>query len=75
VSQQILLPHQVKRLPMQLTEPVFLINAILDNQQLNANGDKVELKAGMLFQAEITLSNRSLLEWLLSPIYSLRGTI
>jgi membrane fusion protein len=75
VSKQILLPHQVKRLPMQLTEPVFLINAILDNQQLNANGDTVELKAGMLFQAEITLSNRSLLEWLLSPIYSLRGTV
>jgi membrane fusion protein len=75
VSQQILLPHQVKRLPVQLTEPVFLINAVLDNQQLNANGDTVELKAGMLFQAEITLSNRSLLEWLLSPIYSLRGTV
>jgi membrane fusion protein len=29
----------------------------------------------MLFKAEITLSNRSLLEWLLSPIYSLRGQI
>jgi membrane fusion protein len=75
VSQQILLPHQVKRLPMQLTEPVFLIYAILDNQQINANRNKGELKAGMLFQADITLSNRSLLEWLLSPIYSLRGTI
>lgn len=73
VSQQILLPHQVKRLPIQLQDPVFLIEAQLDKQQINANGEAVELKAGMLFQANITLSNRSLLEWLLSPILSLRG--
>jgi membrane fusion protein len=75
VSQQILLPHQVKRLPIQLNGPVFLIEATLDTQEVSANGDTAELKAGMLFQAEITLSNRSLLEWLLSPIYSLRGQI
>jgi membrane fusion protein len=75
VSQKILLPHQVKRLPIQLNGPVFLIEATLDTQTLNANGNKAALKAGMLFKAEITLSNRSLLEWLLSPIYSLRGQI
>jgi membrane fusion protein len=75
VSQKILLAHQVKRLPIQLNGPVFLIEATLDTQTLNANSDKAVLKAGMLFKAEITLSNRSLLEWLLSPIYSLRGQI
>nr|WP_297349569.1 HlyD family efflux transporter periplasmic adaptor subunit [uncultured Glaciecola sp.] len=75
VSQQVLLPHQVKRSPMRLNGPVFLIEATLDTQTVNARGDTVKLKAGMLFKAEITLSNRSLLEWLLSPIYSLRGQI
>jgi membrane fusion protein len=73
VSQQILLPHQVKRSPIKLNGPVFLIEAALDKQA--ANGEKIALKAGMLFKAEITLSNRSFLEWLLSPIYSLRGQI
>jgi len=75
VSQQILLPHQIKRLPIKLSEPVFVIEATLNTQQVTANGDALKLKAGMLFQAEITLSNRSLLDWLLSPIYSLRGQI
>ena len=73
VSQQILLPHQVKRSPIQLNGPVFLIEATLDTQATNVGTEA--LKAGMLFKAEITLSNRSLLEWLLSPIYSLRGQI
>jgi membrane fusion protein len=60
---------------MRLNGPVFLIEATLDTQTVNASGDTMKLKAGMLFKAEITLSNRSLLEWLLSPIYSLRGQI
>jgi membrane fusion protein len=75
ISQQILLPHQIKRLPIKLNGPVFLIEATLDTQAVSANGNKAALKAGMLFKAEITLSNRRLLEWLLSPIYSLRGQI
>jgi membrane fusion protein len=73
VSQQILLPHQVKNLPIQLNEPVFLVEAELNSQQMSAHGTELELKAGMLLQADIALSQRSLLEWLLSPIYSLRG--
>lgn len=75
VSQQILLPDQVKRIPVPLSTPVFIIEAVLNNQQINANGKALDLKAGMLFQADIILSKRSLLEWLLSPIYSLRGEI
>lgn len=75
VSQQILLPQHVKRIPVPLSTPVFIIEAVLNNQQINANGKALDLKAGMLFQADIVLSQRSLLEWLLSPIYSLRGEI
>lgn len=73
VSHQVLMPQQVKRMPINLTEPVFIIEATLNHQQINANGKNLDLKAGMLFQADIILSKRSLLEWLLSPIYSLRG--
>ncbi|WP_412971964.1 HlyD family secretion protein [Glaciecola sp. MF2-115] len=73
VSQQILLPHQVKNLPIQLSEPVFIVEAELSEQYMSANGTPVDLKAGMLLQANVTLAERSLLEWLLSPIYSLRG--
>jgi membrane fusion protein len=73
VSKQILLPHQVKNLPVQLLEPVFIVDAELKEQHINTNGAELDLKAGMLFQANITLSQRSLWEWLLNPILSLRG--
>lgn len=73
VSQHILLPSEVKRKPMQLSEPIFIIEAQLKSEQINANGEPVELKAGMLFQAEVVLSKRTLWQWLLSPIHSLKG--
>jgi len=73
ISQQILLPHQINQLPIKLDEPVFLVEASLNSQQIIANGSPVDLKAGMLLQADIMLSERSLLDWLLNPLYSLRG--
>lgn len=75
VSQKILLPQQIKRAPVPLYTPVFVVEAALINQQINVNGETLNLKAGMLFQADIILSKRSLLEWLLSPIFSLRGEL
>ncbi len=75
VSQKILLPQQIKRAPVPLSTPVFIVEAALINQQIKVNGEPIDLKAGMLFQADIMLSKRSLLEWLLSPIFSLRGEL
>ncbi len=73
ISQNILLPSQVHQAPFALSEPVFLIEASLIEQTIEANGKDIELKPGMLFQADIKLSQRGLWEWLLNPIYSLRG--
>jgi|GEM_PF-3259779 len=75
VSQKILLPQQVKLTPVPLNTPVFVVEAALMNQQINVNGESLDLKAGMLFQADIILSKRTVLEWLLSPIFSLRGEL
>ena len=75
ISSQILLPHQVKRLPIALSEPVFIAEVSLDKAHMNANGMDVELKAGMLFQAEIVLSKHKLWAWLLSPITRIKGSI
>lgn len=73
ISKNILLPSQVKQAPFALSEPVFLIEAELSKQTIQANGKINELKAGMVFQANIELSERSVWEWLLKPIHSLRG--
>lgn len=75
VSRHIMLPEQIKNVPMILSQPVFIIEAQLAQQHINASGEAIALKAGLLFQADIALSERSLWEWLLSPIYSLRGAL
>lgn len=62
-------------LPVSLNEPVYRVQAKLSKQFINAYGDSFPLKAGMLLEADIILDKRSLFQWLLDPIYSLRGRI
>ncbi|WP_237057303.1 HlyD family efflux transporter periplasmic adaptor subunit [Microbulbifer sediminum] len=62
-------------LPFQLSEPVYRLKARLDQQEIDAYGDSYPLKAGMLFEADIILDRRSLLDWFLNPIYSLKGRV
>lgn len=51
-------------------EPLFRIQAELAGQPLTAYGQPIELKPGMLLTADIILDRRSLLEWLLDPLYA-----
>ncbi|AUW03469.1 HlyD family efflux transporter periplasmic adaptor subunit [Vibrio campbellii] len=62
-------------LPFQLTEPVYRVRTKLSSQQVIAYGEAFPLKAGMLFEADIILDKRSLIEWILDPIYSLKGRL
>ncbi|BAC97704.1 membrane-fusion protein [Vibrio vulnificus YJ016] len=62
-------------LPFQLTEPVYRVRTKLSRQQVVAYGEAFPLKAGMLFEADIILDKRSLIEWILDPIYSLKGRL
>ena len=61
--------------PMQLNEPVYRVRSELITQEVEAYGDNFPLKSGMLLEADIVLDSRSLLEWLLDPIYSLNGRV
>jgi membrane fusion protein len=61
--------------PITLTEPVYRIRSQLSDQKMQAYGDAFQLKSGMLLEADIVLDSRSLLDWLLDPIYSLQGRI
>ena len=75
ISDNILLPQQIKEVPFTLQSPVFIVEAELATQTLSANGKEINLKDGMLFEAEVELSEMKLWEWLLRPILSLRGTV
>ncbi|EDQ00905.1 HlyD family secretion protein [Shewanella benthica] len=63
------------RVPVTLSEPVYRIRTQLSKQDMLAYGDKFPLKSGMLLEADIVLDRRSLLDWLLDPIYSLQGRV
>ncbi|MCL1050327.1 HlyD family efflux transporter periplasmic adaptor subunit [Shewanella abyssi] len=63
------------RVPVTLSEPVYRIRTQLSKQDMLAYGNKFPLKSGMLLEADIVLDRRSLLDWLLEPIYSLNGRV
>lgn len=56
-------------------EPVYKVVAELKSQKIIAYGKKIPLRPGMILSADITLDERSLFEWLLEPIYSLKGKL
>ncbi|MCA0949852.1 HlyD family secretion protein [Shewanella chilikensis] len=63
------------RVPVNLSEPVYRIRPQLSKQDMLAYGEAFPLKSGMLLEADIVLDRRSLLDWLLDPIYSLKGRV
>lgn len=74
ISGSITFPDEA-RLPVQLQEPVYKVLVDLNAQSLTAYGKKLPLQAGMLLEADIVLDSRNLLDWLLDPLYSLRGKV
>ncbi|MGS2719857.1 HlyD family efflux transporter periplasmic adaptor subunit [Paraglaciecola aestuariivivens] len=74
IDQALISPNEIQ-LPIALQEPVYRLRAKLNQQQMLAFGKSFNLKSGMLFEADIMLERRSLIEWLLQPIYSLKGRV
>lgn len=74
IDQTLITPNEIQ-LPIALQEPVYRLRAKLNQQQMKAFGKEFDLKSGMLFEADIMLEQRTLIEWLLEPIYSVRGRV
>jgi membrane fusion protein len=75
VSKTWLLPNELLNAPMQVNEPVYRVTALLNKPNVQAYGKDFSLKPGMTLSADISLGDRSLIQWLLEPIYSLKGRI
>lgn len=74
ISQTVINPQEV-RLAVTVNEPVYRVKVDLEKQSMLANGKPIYLQPGMVLSADILLEKRSLFEWLLEPIYSLRGRL
>ena len=55
------------------TAPVFRIRVTLDKQNARAYGVDQPLQSGMQLEADIMLDTRTLFEWIMEPVFSLRG--
>jgi len=75
VSKTLLLPNELLNAPVQVNEPVYRVTALLNKPNVQAYGKDFSLKPGMTLSADISLGDRSLIQWLLDPIYSLKGRI
>jgi len=72
LERAILNPEEVQT-PVPLREPAYRAVAELRTQEVVAFGRAYPIQPGMLLEAEIVLERRSVLEWMLEPLYGLRG--
>ena len=71
VSQTILMTSDTGG-PIKLNEPTYRVIASLERQEIDVNGRPVALQPDMLLKADIILERRTLVDWLLSPLRSVR---
>jgi len=57
----------------QAGEPLYRVLVALDSQTITAYGKPEPLRPGMLVDADILGEQRKLYEWVLEPLYSVRG--
>lgn len=72
VAKVISLPEELET-TVQLTGAVYKVIVDLESQFVEAKGEKVGLGVGMELEASIQLEDRTLMQWILEPIYSLRN--
>ena len=73
VSLTTLAPEETNIPGLELQEPVFRVSARLAAQSLDAYGAEVPLRTGMLLTADLVADRRTLIEWLLDPLYAAGG--
>ncbi|WP_122082296.1 HlyD family secretion protein [Vibrio coralliirubri] len=74
VDKALILPTD-KVLPIKIEEAMYRVRATLAQQSITAYGKTFPLKVGMIADVDIILDKRTLLEWLLDPIYVLKGEL
>lgn len=70
VSKTVLGPGEVAIPGLEIKEPVFRMRVALQKQSMETYGETLPLQPGMLLKAMVVVDKRSLLEWILDPIYA-----
>lgn len=72
ISHSVLAPTEVDA-PVKLEDPVYEVRVALDRQRIDAFGEALPLEPGMTLTADVILDRRSFLDWILEPIFAVRG--
>jgi membrane fusion protein len=72
ISRNVLLPQELV-VPIELKEPVYKVTVLLDGTSVQAYGKQFDVQPGMSLEADIVLDKRNILQWMLEPIYSIKG--
>lgn len=70
VSSTVLSPSEVAIPGLTVQEPVFRVRIKLARFSVSAYGQEMPLQPGMLLTADIVVDRRTLIEWLLDPLYA-----
>lgn len=65
------LPEE-SNMPSLLQSPAYRVVVDLESQSVSAYGERVQIKTGMLLDADIIIEERSLIRWLFDPIFSIK---
>jgi membrane fusion protein len=74
IDKSLILPGE-RALPIEVNEAVYRVRVQLNSQAIMAYGKAFPFKVGMLTEADIILEKRTLLQWLLEPIYATKGQL
>jgi membrane fusion protein len=74
IDKSILLPQDIS-LPIALDEPFYRVTVKLTKQTVTVYGKPYSLTAGMLLDAAILGEKRNLWQWIMDPVYSLKGNL
>ena len=70
VSTTVLGPNDITVAGLDIHEPVFRVRAALSRQGIEAYGAIIPLQPGMLLSADVVFDRRTLIQWLLDPLYA-----
>jgi len=73
VSYTLLAPAELSAPLTEIKEPTFRVRVSLPRQSLVAYGATIPLQPGMLTSGDIVFERRSLIRWLLDPLYAVRS--
>ncbi len=74
IAKSVIMPGEPV-LGLSFQEPVYKVIAALEKPYVQAYGKDIQLRPGMMLSADVILDERTIFEWLLEPLYSLRGKV